>query len=257
MTSRATANLRAAVRGGVVGAVLLTLTACGAGQVATAPTAASPLAATTTVAGQTASSAPGTVAASPSAAAATTAPAPSVGTPVPAPVEPPSALASPPTGPVLAASPPVSLSVPAIGISSPLIELGRNADGTVEVPSLDDPDSKPGWYRNSPAPGALGPAIILGHVDSRQFGPGVFYSLQNLQAGDTIDVARADGTVAEFVIDSVQSVQKSNFPTLEVYGNLDHSGLRLITCGGEFDPDAQSYESNIIVFASLAGSRAA
>jgi sortase (surface protein transpeptidase) len=158
---------------------------------------------------------------------------------------------------VLPASAPVFLSVPAIGITSPLIDLGRNADGTVEVPSLDDPDSKPGWYRNSPSPGTLGPAIILGHVDSRQFGPGVFYSLQDLQQGDGIDVTRADGTVAQFTIDSVQTVAKSDFPTLEVYGNLDHAGLRLITCGGEFDPNAHSYESNIIVFASLVGSRAA
>lgn len=122
---------------------------------------------------------------------------------------------------------------------------------------MDDPDSKPGWYRNSPVPGTLGPAIILGHVDSRQFGPGVFYDLQKLQAGEPIEVTREDGTVAIFSIDSVQTVQKSDFPTLAVYGNIDHAGLRLITCGGEFDPDAHSYESNIIVFASLTGSRAA
>lgn len=207
----------------------------------------------------------------------------SAGTSSASPVSPPSADAVPPAAPsvppaatstsaapplstpapdvpaasVLPASPPVAVSVPAIGINSPLIELGRNPDGTVEVPSLDDPDSKPGWYRNSPSPGTLGPAIILGHVDSRAFGPGVFYSLQNLQPGDTVDVTRADGTVAEFSIDSVRTVQKSDFPTLEVYGNLDHAGLRLITCGGEFDPNARSYESNIIVFASLVGSRSA
>ena len=162
-----------------------------------------------------------------------------------------------PTALVLPASTPVSVSVPAIGINSPLIELGRNPDGTVEVPSLDDPDSTPCWYRNSPSPGTLGPAIILGHVDSRAFGPGVFYSLQNLRPSDIIDVARADGTIAEFSIDSVETVQKSDFPTLQVYGNLDHAGLRLITCGGEFDPAASSYESNIIVFASLVGSRSA
>jgi LPXTG-site transpeptidase (sortase) family protein len=160
-------------------------------------------------------------------------------------------------GPVLPASPPVALSVPAIGIGSPLIQLGLDPDGSVEVPSLDDPDSKPGWYRNSPAPGMLGPAIILGHVDSRQFGPGVFFDLQKLRAGDSVEISRQDGTVAIFSIDSVQTVQKSDFPTLRVYGNLDHAGLRLITCGGEFDPDAQSYESNVIVFASLTGSRAA
>ena len=83
-----------------------------------------------------------------------------------------SALPRSTTGLVLPPSPPVSLSVPAIGISSELIQLGLNPDGSVEVPSLDDPDSRPGWYRDSPTPGAVGPAIILGHVDSRRFGPG-------------------------------------------------------------------------------------
>ena len=246
------------LRAGIVGAVLLALTACGAGQ--SAAPAAAPSASSTTSSTQS----PTTSSPVPSASAEPSSPSaapPAVEPPAsdraaPA-AEPPSDLAAPPTGPVLPAAAPTALSVPAIGISSPLIELGRNADGTVEVPSLDDPDSKPGWYRNSPAPGTLGPAIILGHVDSREFGPGVFYSLQNMKAGDSIEVSRADGTVAEFVVDEVESVQKSEFPTLEVYGNLDHSGLRLITCGGEFDPDARSYESNIIVFASLAGSRSA
>lgn len=158
---------------------------------------------------------------------------------------------------LLPPSQPVSLSAPAIGITSSLIDLGRNADGTIEVPSLEDPKSEPGWYTNSPSPGTLGPAIILGHVDSRQYGPGVFYSLSDLQPGDDVDVARADGTVALFVVDAVRTVSKSDFPTRQVYGNLDHAGLRLITCGGEFDPDARSYESNVIVFASLIGSRAA
>ncbi len=152
---------------------------------------------------------------------------------------------------------PVSLSVPAIGVTASLIDLGRNPDGTIEVPSLDDPSSPPGWYRNSPPPGTLGPAIILGHIDSRQFGPGVFYSLKDLQQGDAVDVTRDDGSVAMFTVDAVKTVAKKDFPTLEVYGNIDHAGLRLITCGGEFDPDARSYESNVIVFASLVGSRSA
>ena len=247
------------VRAGIVGAALLALTACGAGR--SAAPAEAPSGSSSSTTSSPSLSAPSTPAPSASASSATAPPAvepPATAAPAtPAAAAEPSDLGAPPTGLVLAAAAPTALSVPAIGISSPRIELGRNADGTVEVPSLDDPNSKPGWYRNSPAPGTLGPAIILGHVDSREFGPGVFYSLQNMKAGDSIEVSRADGTVAEFVVDKVESVQKSEFPTLEVYGNLDHSGLRLITCGGEFDPDARSYESNIIVFASLAGSRAA
>jgi hypothetical protein len=35
------------------------------------------------------------------------------------------------------------------------------------------------------------------------------------------------------------------------YGDLDHAGLRLITCGGSFDRQARSYDDNIVVFADL------
>ncbi|GGL95987.1 hypothetical protein GCM10011594_14610 [Nakamurella endophytica] len=127
----------------------------------------------------------------------------------------------------------------------------------MEVPSLDDPDSKAGWFHDSPTPGALGPAIVLGHIDSKRYGPGVFYDLGKLQPGDQVQITRKDGTVAVFKIDGVRSYPKNAFPTLQVYGNLDHAGLRLITCGGVFDPDKGSYESNIVAFASLVSSHRA
>lgn len=158
---------------------------------------------------------------------------------------------------VLPAAAPVSLTIPAINVTSPLSSLGRNPDGTVEVPSLEDPNAGAGWFRDSPEPGALGPSVILGHVDSREFGPGVFYDLGVLRPGDTIEIGRDDGSVAVFVVDSVETVPKASFPTLRVYGNVDHAGLRLITCGGSFDEDARSYQDNVIAFASLVSSRPA
>ena len=158
-------------------------------------------------------------------------------------------------GLVLLPSKPVSLSVPSIGVKSALLDLGLNPDGTVQVPSLDDPDSKAGWYKGSPTPGSVGPAIILGHIDSKKYGPGVFYELGNLKPGAEIDVTRQDGSVAVFKVDGVRSYPKDNFPTKTVYGNLDHAGLRLITCGGTFDPSKGSYESNIVAYASLVSSR--
>ncbi len=160
-------------------------------------------------------------------------------------------------GLVLQASPPVSLSIPAIGVKSALLVLGLNPDGTVAVPSLTDPDSRAGWYKGSPTPGSVGPAIILGHIDSKQFGPGVFYELGRLQPGQEVDVRRQDGTVAVFKVDGVRSYPKNTFPTKEVYGNIDHAGLRLITCGGTFDPTKSSYESNIVAYASLVSSHKA
>lgn len=161
------------------------------------------------------------------------------------------------TGPVMSASAPISLSLPSIDVApTPLVDLGLQADGTLQTPSLDDPASRPGWYTGSPTPGVAGPAIILGHVDSARYGPGVFFSIGALKPGDPVEVQRADGTVAEFTVDAVRSYAKKYFPTLSVYGNTDTAALRLITCGGIFDPAARSYDRNTVVFAHLSGSRA-
>ena len=146
------------------------------------------------------------------------------------------------------------IDVPAIGATSELLQLGLNPDGTAEVPPLAR-DSQAGWYRGSPSPGEVGPSVILGHVDSAEYGPGVFFRLGDLRQGDQIAVDRSDGSTAVFTVDRVASFPKNDFPTLEVYGNTDRAELRLITCGGDFAPSARSYLDNIVVFASLTGSR--
>ena len=107
------------------------------------------------------------------------------------------------------------------------------------------------WYRYSPTPGSLGPAIILGHIDSAADGPSVFFRLGEMRRGDRIVVTRADGSIARFVVDAVQSFSKSAFPTQRVYGDIDHAGLRVLTCGGPFDSATGHYLRNIVVFASL------
>ena len=182
----------------------------------------------------------------PTAAADTSASAPPT-TPSPTTAAVPASM--PPPVPV---AEPVSVSIPAIDVRSDLLRLGLNADHTLEVPPLAA-DSKAGWYTGSPRPGQAGPAVILGHVDSAEYGPGVFFDLGALQPGNRVEVARADGTVAAFSVDRVVSYPKSDFATLDVYGNTPGPELRLITCGGEFDAAQRSYEDNIVVFASLAG----
>ncbi len=215
----------------------------GSGSAPVSPTGATTAAAPTSSTPATSSPAQ---AASPTSKAAAATPATTKAAPIVVPT-----FADAAKGLILQASNPVSLSVPSLGVKSALLDLGLNPDGTVQVPSLTDPDSKAGWYKNSPTPGSVGPAIILGHIDSKQFGPGVFYELGNLKPGAEVDVTRQDGTVAVFKVDGVRSYPKNNFPTKEVYGNIDHAGLRLITCGGTFDPSKGSYESNIVAFASL------
>ncbi|MEU8380245.1 class F sortase [Streptosporangium sp. NPDC048865] len=158
--------------------------------------------------------------------------------------------ATPATVPVLARSEPRRLDVPRIGVHVPLSRLGRNPDGTVQVPPVDRPEQA-GWYAHGYAPGERGASVILGHVDGggRR---GVFYDLGRMRRGDTVSVTRADGSVATFVVQSVEQVAKSRFPSRRVYGPLDHAGLRLVTCGGGFDRRTGHYTANVIVYARLA-----
>jgi sortase (surface protein transpeptidase) len=144
---------------------------------------------------------------------------------------------------------PVWLTIPAIGVKAPIMTLGLNRNGTLQVPSTT---TVVGWYTNSPRPGAVGSAVIAGHVDSRS-GPGVFFWLRTMHRGERIYVRRADGTLAVFTVTSVRLYAKSRFPTAMVYGPVPDAELRLITCGGTFDYARGSYLSNVVVYARLSG----
>jgi LPXTG-site transpeptidase (sortase) family protein len=149
---------------------------------------------------------------------------------------------------VLPAARPVSISIQRLGVVSPLESLGLDGGGAMEVP--DDP-GRAGWYILGPTPGALGPAVIAGHVTWNQV-PAVFFDLAKLRPGDRVLVARSDDRVAVFEVTDVRRYDKDEFPTAAVFGAIDHAGLRLITCGGDFDSSAHRYSDNVVVFARLA-----
>jgi sortase (surface protein transpeptidase) len=172
--------------------------------------------------------------------------APARGTAVPsAPPAAPTSLEAP----TLSRSRPLTLTIPSLEVDrSPLVELGKEPDGTLEVPSDYD---RAGWFAPGPAPGQFGPAVLAGHVDSKD-GPAVFYRLAELRPGAIVDVARADGRTARFAVDKVERYAKDRFPTVAVYGDSTHRAeLRLITCGGRFDARTGHYTDNVVAYAHL------
>jgi LPXTG-site transpeptidase (sortase) family protein len=154
-------------------------------------------------------------------------------------------------GLVLSESDPVVVSIPGIDVRSALVELGLDDDGAMEVPR--DP-ARAGWFSRGAAPGALGPAVIAGHV-TWDGTPGVFYRLGKLRRGDQVMVTRKDGRTAVFRVDRTERYPKSAFPTSKVFGAIDHAGLRLVTCGGPYDKSEHRYVDNVVVFAALEGVR--
>jgi Sortase domain len=159
-------------------------------------------------------------------------------------------------GPSARRSPPVSVDIPAIGVSSKLLHLGKNPDGTIQVPSLLSRAGEAAWYKYSVTPGQIGTSVIEGHVDSRA-GPAVFFRLGALRPGNRVKVTLADGITAVFRVTGVRTYAKSRFPAKTIYGSTHYAALRLITCGGAFDYATHHYLSSTVVFASLTSVRRA
>jgi sortase (surface protein transpeptidase) len=181
-------------------------------------------------------------------AAGATSSSPTAVTPPTAPTPPAAALPAPEAAILDPADvpAPTALSIPAIGVDSSLLQLGVAADGTAEVPIRYE---SAGWFDGGGRPGARGPTVLLGHVDSTE-GPAVFYRLRDLAPGDEVVVTVAGGGVARYAVTGTERVAKGRFPTAAVFGATTTDVLRLVTCTGDFDRAARSYTDNLVVTAA-------
>ncbi|GIJ12781.1 class F sortase [Micromonospora andamanensis] len=163
-------------------------------------------------------------------------------------------LAQPPKKfPLLAASEPVGIEISEIDLAAPVHNVGIAPDGSIAAPPAERAQEA-GWYDQGPTPGQYGPAVIVGHVDTTT-GPAVFHELSQLEAGDRVEVARSDGSVAVFEVDRVGRYDKERLPTDDVFGDFSRPQLRLITCGGRWVGGETGYADNVVVFASLVEAR--
>ncbi|MEV0730210.1 class F sortase [Polymorphospora sp. NPDC050346] len=155
--------------------------------------------------------------------------------------------------PVMEPSRPIRLAIPSLKIRADVHGLGLADDGSIAVPPLHR-HRQAGWYDRGPTPGEFGPAIIVGHADTRD-GPSIFHELPRIRPGAKIEVTRRDRSVGIFEVNSVESFDKKKLPAERVYGDYARPGLRLITCGGEFRGGGIGYVDNVVVFASLVDTR--
>ncbi len=157
-----------------------------------------------------------------------------------APVSAPKAVAAP--------TAPVRVQVPSVGIDgSPLQALHVLADGTLEPPATF---GEAGWFAQGTLPGAVGPAVIAGHVDAKT-GPGIFLRLGDIKPGAKIIVTTRTGQRLEFTVTYVHQYPKNKFPVSAVYGPTPLAMLRLITCAGDFDEQTHHYLDNLVVSSVL------
>lgn len=193
----------------------------------------------TTPAGS-AASAPAPASSTPAAASFTPAPASSAPAAAASAVETPPAPLPPPL------APPAHLRIPALAVDAPVAPVGVTDDGEVQVP-VDV--GTVGWYRFGPAPGALGSAVLIGHVDDVHQGVGVLARIGELNPGDLIEITDSNGDPRTFSVVAREQWAKADAPLTRLFDRGGSSRLVLVTCGGAFDHNRLQYTDNIAVTA--------
>ncbi len=144
---------------------------------------------------------------------------------------------------------PTRLVIPAIEVDAVISPVGleptAGEESTVAVPGAHDA----GWYEYGSAPGQPGATVLAGHVDLDGL-RGVFWSLDSLAAGEIIEVHMSDDSIARYRVMRGTTFSRDDLPSDELFRQDGAPALHLITCGGAFNRNLGSYESNLVVTAA-------
>jgi len=143
---------------------------------------------------------------------------------------------------------PKLISIPSLNISSPVEFVGQNRKGAMESPQSI---SAIGWYKYGATPGTIGSSVFAGHVDNAFGLGGIFKDLENIKIGEEIDVENVDGDTYTYIVDEIETTNWMEAPTTKIFGETQKEKLVLITCGGDWDNEWNTYNDRLIVYAKL------
>lgn len=142
-------------------------------------------------------------------------------------------------------SSPVRLRIPAVGIDAPVVKVGLREDGFMDIPGTAE---EVGWFEPGYIPGALGNAVMAGHLDTESGKGAVFWDLRRLKNGDIVEVEREDGSLKRFTVTHRATYNANEAPLNELFGSATGAHLNLITCNGAWRDDVQTYDRRLIVY---------
>lgn len=129
----------------------------------------------------------------------------------------------------------------------PVVAIGVGSDGLLSLPPNP---SNLGWYEYGPASGTpAGSTLLAGHLDSLRYGLGPLVRLRQVGRGDLVVVTTASGRLDRYRVSDVQRVRKADLVGLGVFDRAGAPLLRVVTCGGPFDPST-GYRDNLVVTAT-------
>ncbi|MFF2091177.1 class F sortase [Paenibacillus sp. NPDC058174] len=142
---------------------------------------------------------------------------------------------------------PVELFIPAIQLQAQIEPVSVLENGQMDIPQSTD---KVGFLSTGTLPGALGNAVMDGHVDSYT-GPAVFFKLKRLKPGDEVLIRNKSGRVLQFNVESVETFKTADAPVQKIFGPADGAHLNLITCTGKYSRSKKEHEARLVVFTKL------
>ena len=143
---------------------------------------------------------------------------------------------------------PARLKVASIGVDASVEQVGRAADGSMANPSTF---FTVGWYKPGPKPGEVGNAVFAGHVNNARSAAGVFENLKKIKIGDMVEVSDTGGRKLLYKIETINEYPRAGAPLEEIFTTSGPSRLVLITCDGDWDATAGSYDRRLVVVARL------
>lgn len=139
---------------------------------------------------------------------------------------------------------PKYITIPSIGVRGYIQSVGIDQKGLIAVPTNVH---LAGWYINSSKPGKEGLSIIDGHRDGTTIG-GIFRKLETLSKGDNISIEYGDGSEYTFEVVDLKKLSIEDAYDF-MYSRIDgvDAQLNLVTCGGKWSREIDTYEDRIIV----------
>jgi len=139
---------------------------------------------------------------------------------------------------------PSRLYIPSIGLHADIEPVGVLDNGQMDVPKSTD---NVGYLTNGILPGAVGNAVMDGHVDHYK-GPAVFFRLRTLKKGDEVIVKNEKGHFVTFVVEAVETYKTSEAPIPRIFGPSADPRLNLITCTGKYSRKKKEHQERLVVY---------
>lgn len=141
--------------------------------------------------------------------------------------------------------PPTRLQIADMKIDAKVVPIATDAKGVLTPPS---DVSVVGWWAPGARPAGDGSTVLTAHVNDRRQGDGVFSDLANAPIGAAVTVTTGNAEL-HYKVTSRKNYHKQALPD-ELFSISGERRLVMITCGGEFDAAAHSYEDNVVVIAT-------